>query len=122
MKSSKAKALGYRLKMIRASKNVKQKDLAEKLSVSQAYVSDLEAGKRMIPSDTLFQLAEIFDIGLESFDIRKELAEEKDFKKEFLDMKKKIEDHFFEQKCIRKDITELKKGIEQIKILIETLK
>ena len=62
MIKEKAQAIGHRLKILRINKNIKQKDLAARLNVSQSYISDLESGKRMIPTATLFAIVEILDV------------------------------------------------------------
>ncbi len=111
MKSDKAKALGYRLKMLRVSGGVKQKDLAKQLEVSQSYISDLESGRRMIPTETLFQLAEIFSVGLDYFDIRQEIKE--------IDLSECQEIGSSKLTSIHENIIELKKDIEKIKKILQ---
>jgi DNA-binding XRE family transcriptional regulator len=53
---------GYRGKL-----DMTQKDLAEKLGISQNRVSDMESGKRPISRDMAVKLGELFDTPYKSF-------------------------------------------------------
>ena len=70
MNKEHAQALGSGC-LLQLNRKMKQKDLAEALGVPQSYVSDLEAGKKLIPTDTLLGITEMFGIGLDYFDLKK---------------------------------------------------
>ena len=63
--------IARRIKALREWREVKQGELAKKLGFSQAYLSDLESGKKPIPLETFFEIVEILDLDLEYFDLRK---------------------------------------------------
>ncbi len=102
-----ATALGWRLKTLRANNKFTQRELAEKLGVGQVYISDLESGKRMLNTQTLFKVVDIFNIDLNYFDIRKKDIDTK--------VQNNIEDNI-EQIC--RDVKEIK---QQINDLTKTL-
>lgn len=49
-----------RLRQLRESKNLKQKDIAKALNCSQQVYSNYELGQRDIPTDILISLAEFY--------------------------------------------------------------
>ena len=53
--------------ILRNRLDLKQQDLAEKLNVSRGYISNLENGKNIIPTETLIKLAEIFGTEINYF-------------------------------------------------------
>ena len=54
--------LGETLRLIRVFHDVKQKDLAERLGVSQSHLSEMEKGKKPISSDIIKRYSSIFRI------------------------------------------------------------
>ena len=54
------------LTLIRVFHNIKQKDLAESLSVSPSYLSEIESGKKQVTVDLLQKYADHFRIPLSS--------------------------------------------------------
>lgn len=61
------KQIGNRIKQARKGKGMTQEALAEKLSVSVGYVSQLERGVTKISLDTLAEIASILDAELTLF-------------------------------------------------------
>jgi transcriptional regulator with XRE-family HTH domain len=68
------KLLGQRLKLLRVYKNLSQKEFASKLGYTQAFLSDVEAGKKILPTDVLIKVVKLFDIDLSFFDPRKPIV------------------------------------------------
>ncbi len=58
------KAIGRRISYYRKSKHYTQAVLAEKLNISESYMSQVECGKAAISLKRLDQLAEFLDIGI----------------------------------------------------------
>jgi len=58
------KELGAALRMARKSKNLRQVDVAQKASVRQALVSDLENGTTMARLDTVIKVLSALDMDL----------------------------------------------------------
>ena len=54
--------LGNAVKLIRTARNIRQRDLAERINVSPNYLSMLEAGKRTPSLDVLKDLAKELDV------------------------------------------------------------
>ena len=54
-----------RLKDLREDNDLKQKDIAEKLNISQTNYSKYELGKINIPVDTLIKLAHIYNTSID---------------------------------------------------------
>ena len=57
---------GQALKMLRRSHDLNQVALAEKLSVSRSYISELESGNRTPSLDLLDRYADVFNIPVSS--------------------------------------------------------
>lgn len=55
---------GARIKKIRETLNMKQKDFAQKLGISAPTLSELEAGNNKPSFDTIIKLSELFNINL----------------------------------------------------------
>lgn len=53
---------GKYLRKLRIDKEEKLEDMADKLSVSSAYLSAIELGKRNIPQDMLYKIANIYNL------------------------------------------------------------
>ena len=64
-----------RLKEIRGDKDLKQKEVAEVLGIKQQQYSEYEIGKRLIPINYLYKLAEYYNTSIDYLvgktDIRK---------------------------------------------------
>jgi len=61
-----AKALGARLKKLRAKNSITQSQLAEYLGVDQSYISKFESGQRQLSVLSLEKLANLFGLPVES--------------------------------------------------------
>ncbi len=56
------KTLGQRLRELRESKDFSLRELAKKLDVSAAFLSDVELGRRFPSSDLLVKMAHILEV------------------------------------------------------------
>ena len=54
------------LKIVRQFHKTKQSDLADKLSISKSYLSEIESGKKPVSFDLLEKYADIFEIPVSS--------------------------------------------------------
>ncbi len=61
---SRIKLLGENIKRYRELKGLTQAELAEKLDFSYEYVCRVERGQKYISLRKLFQIADIFEIGI----------------------------------------------------------
>lgn len=59
--------LGQKIKLIRKEKKLTQKELGRRIEVSEAAVSQYEAGKRQPDWDTMARLAKTLDVELSYF-------------------------------------------------------
>lgn len=59
--------VGYRLRTLRLSKNIKQADAARELGVSPAYLNLIEKGKRVTPFPLLWKALRFFQVDPEEF-------------------------------------------------------
>jgi HTH-type transcriptional regulator/antitoxin HipB len=59
-----SKELGAALRMARKAKNLRQVDVAQKASIRQALVSDLETGATMARLDTVIKVLAALDLDL----------------------------------------------------------
>ena len=57
--------LGHTVKMLRINRKISQILLAEKLGISQTYLSNLEHGRGIFSLKMLVTIAEIFDISMD---------------------------------------------------------
>lgn len=57
--------LSKQIKMLRINAGMNQSQLAEKLNVSPSAVGMYEQGRRTPPTDTLIEMANIFDVSLD---------------------------------------------------------
>jgi transcriptional regulator with XRE-family HTH domain len=57
--------VGYRIRRIRKSLKMQQRDFAAKLNVSTPYISDIENGKVNFSLITLIRMAEVFEISMD---------------------------------------------------------
>lgn len=77
-----------RLKEIREDKDLKQIDVAKALGIKQQQYSEYEIGKRLIPINYLYDLAEFYDTSLDYLVGRTD--ERKPYKKSILTNVKSI--------------------------------
>ena len=77
MISKNASLVGKRIKMMRLTKGLRQKYLAERLKISQANMSNIESGRCGVTIDHLIILREIFACSMNDFfvDIEKSAYE-----------------------------------------------
>lgn len=82
--------VGSRIRALRIQKGMHQQDIADILEKSRSYISELESGKRTISYQVLMRFCEIFNVGLEYFDIRKEQTDSDEIEKRFAKIEKEI--------------------------------
>jgi transcriptional regulator with XRE-family HTH domain len=63
--------VGYKIKQLRQKNQLGQKALADKLSVTVSTISNWETGRRMPSIEDLTLIAEVFDLSLSYFDVKK---------------------------------------------------
>lgn len=62
-------SIGYKLKILRKQKGMTQQELADKLGVKRATVSNYEIGRRSPHLSELRRIAEYFGVGLDYFGV-----------------------------------------------------
>ncbi len=67
-----AKTVGFKIKVLRLRKNIKQKELAKKLGFSASHLATLENGNKLISLEKLIKTAKILNVDLNYFDPRTE--------------------------------------------------
>jgi transcriptional regulator with XRE-family HTH domain len=73
-----SKTLGQRLRELREAKDFSLRELAKRIDVSAAFLSDVELGRRFPSSDVLVKIAQILGVSvdeLKSFDNRPPIAD-----------------------------------------------
>ena len=60
-------AMGQRLRELRLQRGLQQGEVARRLSISPAYLSLIEKGKRAVQLPLLFQALELYGVGMEDF-------------------------------------------------------
>ncbi|MBR6771452.1 MAG: helix-turn-helix transcriptional regulator [Lachnospiraceae bacterium] len=74
--------VGKRIKELRQSHHLKQKDLGLQLGLTGAMISLYETGKRTPPADILTKLAQIFDVSVDYLlDSPRKITENSNYKK-----------------------------------------
>ncbi len=63
----KLKSLSERIRILRLTKNLRQRDVAEQLGVSQASLSNIEAGRCAITLKNLCKLQDVLDCKMADF-------------------------------------------------------
>lgn len=63
----KLKAVGEKIKLMRISKDLQQKELAQKVGLSQACLSNIEAGRYSCTLRNLFAIQKVFGCKMEDF-------------------------------------------------------
>lgn len=66
------KKLGKAIKLQRQAKDLKQKELAEKVGISSNYLSMIERGEKSVSFDTLVKIAEALDTKLHALFLKAE--------------------------------------------------
>lgn len=65
--SEKARLVGARIRLLRLEKGLPQNEVAEKIGISQAYLSNIEKGRNNITLENLLKLHEVLDCPMSSF-------------------------------------------------------
>ena len=65
--SEKARLVGARIRLLRLEKGLKQLDVAKKLEMSQAHLSNIEKGRNNITLENLLKLHEVLGCPVSSF-------------------------------------------------------
>lgn len=63
-----AKIIGHRIRVIRITKRLTQKELADQLGFSSQFLSKIETGKKIISTEKLVLLCYIMQVPLKFFD------------------------------------------------------
>ena len=83
--SERAVIVGKRVKAMRTQKGISQSELAHRVGISQAHMSNIENGHSHITLENLFALHDILGVSMASFfvdidnDEKQDISEEKDF-------------------------------------------
>ena len=65
--SEKAQLVGARIRLVRLEKGLPQNEVAAKIGISQAYLSNIEKGRNNITLENLLKLHEVLDCPMSSF-------------------------------------------------------
>lgn len=74
---------GQALKLIRQYHNVKQSELASKISISNSYLSEVESGKKEVTIDLLKKYSEFFNLPMSSLMLFSENLEDNSIAEKF---------------------------------------
>ena len=83
--SERAVIVGKRVKAMRTQKGISQSELAHRVGISQAHMSNIENGHSNITLENLFALHDILGVSMASFfvdidnDEKQDVSEEKDY-------------------------------------------
>ena len=83
--SERAVIVGKRVKAMRTQKGISQSELAHRVGISQAHMSNIENGHSNITLENLFALHDILGVSMASFfvdidnDEKQDISEEKDY-------------------------------------------
>ena len=83
--SERAVIVGKRVKAMRTQKGISQSELAHRVGISQAHMSNIENGHSHITLENLFALHDILGVSMASFfvdidnDEKQDISEEKDY-------------------------------------------
>ena len=59
--------IGRKIKSLRLDKNISQEKLAENVNMSREHISCIERGKNMPTIETLYNMANFFEINIKDF-------------------------------------------------------
>ncbi len=92
-----AKKLGSKLKHLLIEKKMSQRELAKHLDCTPTYISNLVRGVQVLPTEALFKIASLLEVGISYFEVREEYLEEKEVfsREELIELKTKV-DHLWE--------------------------
>lgn len=65
--STEAKLVGQRIKIIRITKHLQQTEVAKRVGVSQAHLSNIESGRSNVTLENLLKLQEVLECSVSSF-------------------------------------------------------
>ena len=65
--SEKTKLVGARIRLLRLERNMAQNEVAEKIGISQAHLSNIEKGRNNITLENLLHLHEVLGCSVASF-------------------------------------------------------
>ncbi len=65
--SEKARLVGARIRMVRLAKGLQQNEVAQKLAISSAHLSNIEKGRNNITLENLLKLHEVLECPVSSF-------------------------------------------------------
>ena len=65
--SEKTKLVGARIRLLRLERNMAQNEVAEKIGISQAHLSNIEKGRNNITLENLLRLHEVLGCSVASF-------------------------------------------------------
>lgn len=84
MVSEKTQLVGSRIRMIRVGKRLPQREVASKIGVSQAHMSNIECGRSHVTLESLLKLHEVLQVPVSSFFVDIDGEEEKNKQEEGL--------------------------------------
>ena len=76
MISEKTRLVGARIKFIRMGKHLPQREVAEKIGVSQAHMSNIECGRSHVTLENLIKLSEVLEVKVRDFFVDLDGAED----------------------------------------------
>ena len=80
--SERAVIVGKRVKAMRMQKGISQSELAHRVGISQAHMSNIENGHSNITLENLFSLHDILGVSMASFFVDIDNDEKQDFREE----------------------------------------
>ena len=80
--SERAVIVGKRVKAMRTQKGISQSELAHRVGISQAHMSNIENGHSHITLENLFALHDILGVSMASFFVDIDNDEKQDFREE----------------------------------------
>lgn len=63
----KAKTVGTRIKLMRVGRHLPQNEVALRIGISQAHLSNIESGRNTVTLELLFKLSEVMDCKVRDF-------------------------------------------------------
>lgn len=68
--------IGQKIKELRLSRDLKQQELAERVGLSRATISNVESGTRGLSLESLHKVCKVFNVSIDYFDIEVESYDE----------------------------------------------